>query len=132
MMLTFQPRYRLPGLRNPDMNGLRKTILELGGEFGEATLLYDGKHMARLILIFHDDYGYYLKYRNDDGKEWLSLADATRLKEVVTPDDWEASVGLFVPLPEAWDAIKHFCECGERSDEIVWIRPSEVPAGGNW
>ena len=79
-MLTFQPRYKLPELRNPDLNELRKTISELGGEFGEATLVYEGKQTARLILIFHDDYGYYLKYRNNEGKEWLSLGDASRLR----------------------------------------------------
>ena len=131
-MLIFQPRYKLPELRNPDLNELRKTIYELGGEFGEATLLYEGEQTATLILIFHDDYGYYLKYRNSDRKEWLSLSDASRLQEVITPDDWEASIGLFVPLPQAWGAIKDFCESGERSAGIEWIRPSEMPTGGNW
>ena len=130
--LTFQPRYKLPEVRNPDLNEFRQTILECGDEFGEATLVYEGEQTATLILIFHDQYGYYLKYRNSDREEWLSLGDASRLKEVVTPDDWEASVGLFVPLPRAWQAIKDFCESGERSAGIMWIRPSEIPAGGNW
>ena len=45
-----------------------------------------------LILINDAELGYYLKYFDPEGKEWLSLGNRDRLWEVVCPDDWEASV----------------------------------------
>jgi hypothetical protein len=130
--VTFSPRYAIPEATDPDPIWLRDLILrpsEPGREFGEATITFrDGDREASLILIVDRTLGYYLIL----GKhEWLSLGDRGRLTEVVCPDDWEASAGLFVPAEKAWAAISEFCASGMRSDAIEWIRPSEVPAGGN-
>ena len=130
----FQPRYVIKSVRNPDLDWLRDLILEPflpGREFGEAFIEYrDGQQSVSLILLSDRQLGYYLKHFL--GKEtWLSLGDAARLSEVVCPDDWEASAGLFVSPADAWSAIREFCLTGSRSSAIQWIRPSEVPPDGN-
>jgi hypothetical protein len=92
----------------------------------------DGGNRSTLILLSHDELGHYLKYSDSKGDEWLSLGNANRLAEVVMPDDWEASAGLFVAVERAWPAIKDFCQFGIRSEKIEWIRPADMPEGGNW
>jgi hypothetical protein len=133
--ILFQPRYAIRSVRNPDLEWLRDVILDPfcpGREFGEALIDFDDGHrLRRMILIADRDLGYYLKY-DPGGDTWLSLGDASRLSEVVCPDDWQASAGLFVPAEQAWLAVSEFCRSGERSTAIKWIRPGEVPVDGNW
>ena len=63
---------------------------------------------------------------------WLSLGDRSRLSEVVCPDDWKVSAGLFVPTDKAWLVIRQFCESGTRSNDIEWITPDDMPDDGNY
>jgi hypothetical protein len=134
--VTFEPRYALPRMRNPDLELLRDIILDPSGtgrEFGDAvTSFEDGGNRSTLILLSHDELGYYLRYSDSEEDEWLSLGNANRLAEVVMPDDWEASAGLFVAVERAWPAIEDFCQFGIRSEKIEWVRPADMPEGGNW
>jgi hypothetical protein len=133
--VTFKPRYVLREVANPHMDWLRQVILDPfkpGQEFGEAIIEFDdGQRAAWMILITDLALGYYLKV-GPTGDEWLSLGDRRRLAEVVCSDDWQASAGLFIPPKRAWKAIHHFCEFGTRSNAVEWIRPHDVPDGGNW
>jgi hypothetical protein len=131
----FEPRYVLPWTRNPDLEELRRIFLHPNGpgwQFGDAMIRYDERgQQFTLIVLSHPELGYYLKYL-DSCDEWLSLGDASRLAEVVIPDDWEASAGLFIAPDQAWLAIKEFCLSGKRTNQIAWITPDQVPDEGNW
>lgn len=142
---VFSPRYShlLPEeMRRPDLETLGRLILTPDGpgwEFSEAGIDYyldDARH-HHLIVLGHPELGYYLQFLGPKGcfgpdDIWLSLGNRKRLGEVVCPDDWEASAGLFVPRSLAWVAIRHFCTTGERSEEIEWISPRDMPDTGNW
>jgi hypothetical protein len=141
---VFSPRYShlLPEeMRHPDLGTLGRIILNPQGpgwEFSEAGIDYlDGGRRTHLIVLQHPKLGYYLHYVGPGGIKdpddiWLSLGDRSRLGEVVCPDDWEASAGLFVPPSLAWEAIRHFCTSGTRSPVVEWISPRDVPENGNW
>jgi hypothetical protein len=133
--VLFAPRYAIRPVRDPDPDWLRDLILDPfrpGREFGEARATFrDGDRTAELILIADRGLGYFLKWE-PTGDTWLSLGDPSRLAEMVCPDDWQASAGLFVPAEKAWLAIHEFCRTGGRSSEVAWIRPEDVPAEGNW
>ena len=85
-----------------------------------------------MIVLSDPELGYYLKYFDANEEEWLSLGDRGRLQEVVCPDDREASAGLFVRPEAARLAIREFCQSGTRASEVAWIRPENMPDGGNW
>jgi hypothetical protein len=133
--ITFEPRYTLTSLVNPDVAELRDLILEPfkpGREYGEATITFEsGGRSVATILIADRSLGLYLQYGAPDDT-WLSLGDRRRLTDVVCPDDWKVSAGLFVSCAKAWPVIEEFCRTGSRSDHIDWIRPADVPEGGNW
>ena len=139
------PRYAhlLPEhMRTPDLDQLEQLVLNPDGPgwlFSEAGVDYflDDGRKHRLIILGATDLGYYLQFLGPNGcfgpdDIWLSLGDRSRLSEVVCPDDSEASAGLFVSPPLAWQAIRHFCTTGERSSAIEWINHLEVPESGNW
>jgi|APIni6443716594_1056825.scaffolds.fasta_scaffold1217404_1 hypothetical protein len=131
----FEPRYAIRRVRNPEPDWLRDVILDPfrpGREFGEALIEFrEEERRLSMILIADRELGYYLKY-DPTADTWLSLGDASRLSEVVCPDDWEASAGLFVSPEDAWVVISEFCRTGQRSSAIHWIRPIEIPEDGNW
>lgn len=133
--LIFEPRYAVRTTRNPALDWLRDLILDPfreGREFGEASLTFrDDGRSAELILIADRELGYYLKY-DPTGDTWLSLGDSDRLSEVVCPDDWQVSAGLFVPPEKTLLVIQEFAQSGTRSEAIAWIRPEDVPEEGNW
>lgn len=129
-------------MRCPDLKSLEELVLHPdspGWQFSEAGIDYflDDGRKCHLIVLADSKLGYYLQYQGPDGcfgpdDIWLSLGDRSRLGEVVCPDDWEASAGLFVPRPLAWQAIHYFCTTGGRSPMIEWISHLEVPETGNW
>lgn len=106
---------------------------------GGATLDFetdDGRKLSLLILP-NDSIGYYLHYLEEaNGRivnDWLSLWDENRLSEDAScSDQWMASVGLFLPADSAAVAVEEFARTGQRSQDIRWIRPSELPDDGNW
>jgi hypothetical protein len=85
-------------------------------------------------MIGNSDLGVYLSYRKWDGRvrqqrSYVAKGDLSRLGEFVrslhgTP----LSVGLFVPFPVAWKAVKEFIETdGELPTSIEWIASSDLP-----
>ena len=95
---------------------------------------FDDNHEVSLMIEPNPDYGIYLHFMNDDeGIEMLSLHDRNRLSEVVEyNDEMYASMGLFLPLEDAWKAISDFVATGQVSDKISWISVNEMPEDGNW
>lgn len=142
---SCHPRYGhlIPeAMRCPDLKSLEQLILHPDGpgwQFSEEGIDYflDDGRKHHLIVLGDSKLGYYLQYQGPNGcfgpeDIWLSLGDRSRLGEVVCPDDWEASAGLFVPLPLAWQAIHYFCTSGGQSPMIEWISHLEIPETGNW
>jgi hypothetical protein len=123
-------------MKNPDLVVLRDIILHPAGpghEFGEALIEYAQAGKAGTLIVLSDrKLGYYLKYLDATRSEWLSLGDKSRLSEVVCPDDWQASAGLFLAPDDAWNAIREFSESGQKSVGVTWIRPQDMPPDGNW
>lgn len=139
------PRYShlIPeAMRCPDLELLEQLVLHPdapGWQFSEAGIDYflDDGRKHHLIVLGDSELGYYLQYHGPQGcfgsdEVWLSLGDRSRLGEVICPDDWEVSIGLFVSRPLAWQAIRYFCTTGGRSSVIEWISHLEVPETGNW
>jgi hypothetical protein len=94
----------------------------------------DNGHEVTLMIEPNPDYGIYLRFVDDEeGIELLSLSDKNNLSEVVeVNDDLYASLGLFVPIEEAWKAISDFVTTGRASDRIEWISVEDMPEDGNW
>ena len=110
--VVFDPRYALRPVVNPAPEWLQDFILDPfrpGREFGEALISFrEGDRSVSMILLADCELGYYLKYE-PGGDTWLSLGDRARLSEVVCPDDWEASAGLFVSPTKVLQAVCDFC-----------------------
>jgi hypothetical protein len=129
-------------MRQPDLDMLEKLVLNPDGpgwRFSEAGIDYhfDDGRKHHLTVLGDDDLGYYLQFSGSQGcfgpnEIRLSLGDRSRLGEVVCPDDWEASAGLFISRPHAWQAIRHFCTTGGLWSNIEWISIDKMPDNGNW
>lgn len=63
------------------------------------------------------------------GEAYCSKGDLTRLRELVrTRHDDPMPVGLFIPFPNAWLAVKEFIETdGQLPKSIEWIKSSDLP-----
>jgi hypothetical protein len=132
-VVSFEPRYALPATRQPDPEAVRSLLLAPGGEWGEAVARFeDAGGRSELLVLSHPPLGYYLRHTAPDRSVRLSVWDDGRLAEVVEPDDWRASAGLFVPPPLAAEAVAEFLRSGGRWPGVRWEPPAVVPAGGNW
>lgn len=100
---------------------------------GDAALeVIDDGGKKELIIMPHEKYGFYLQYTEGPGT-WLSLGDRRSLSHVaICLNEWRVSVGLFLPAAEAWAAVAHFFKTAQRSPQVEWITPEEIPEGGNY
>ena len=96
--------------------------------------LEQGKGRIDLCLnivgnAFHGVYFQYRKFGGGRSEVYYSKGDLRRLREwVVTQDGDMMSVGLFVPLESAWQAVKDFIESdGALPQSIAWIAGRDVP-----
>ncbi len=94
----------------------------------------DSKKTATLMIGPNVEYGLYLHFVDHiSKKDLLSLYDKSKLNEVAeTAEEIYASVGLFLPVETAWQAIQEFAETGNASSKICWITPDSIPDDGNW
>lgn len=105
--------------------------------------------IKRLSVGFHEKLGLYLTYeefydaivrtvkKNEKkvrlSEEYLALHKKSQLKKVVEIyNELYVSKGLLMPPELAWKGIESFIKSGERSTELKWITPDEIPKGGNW
>jgi hypothetical protein len=104
------------------------------GLYGTDYLPASEQVTVNLSMTGNPDLGVTLFYRKWDGRirrkqTYNSRGDLRRLGEFVrslhgTP----LSVGLFVPFPVAWKAVKEFIETdGELPTGIEWIANSDLP-----
>lgn len=124
---------------DPDPSPLQKLFVNPPEDYwltgsGSALVRWTREPKAQLIIGYNEDYGFYLQFVPDHGEPSLSLHDRSQLDTVAEAcDDWEASVGLFIPAERAWLAVEDFCRTGAPSPRIEWIAPAdEIPDGGNW
>jgi len=134
-----QPTGRV--IENISITEMKKYILDefegywrQGSGDGLINFFIDGANRYSMLIEPNEQYGIYLQYiDNETDEHWLSLFDENVLNEVVeTADEIYASIGLFLPIVRAWDAIKEFLMTGKRSELITWVKPDIIPADGNW
>ncbi|MDE7292869.1 MAG: hypothetical protein K2N72_00440 [Oscillospiraceae bacterium] len=105
--------------------------------------------MKCLTVGFYEELGLYLTYGEYYDKEvgtvtgkkticrmsddWLAVYDETKLDRVVDIYfELYVSEGLLLPQELAWKGIEEFIKTGEKSAELKWITPDELPEEGNW
>lgn len=91
---------------------------------------------ASLTMIGNPELGVYLSYDKWDGRvrkkyNYNSRGDLARLGEfVLSLHKTPLSVGLFVPFPVAWTAVKEFMDTdGALPGSIEWIAADKLPPG---
>ncbi|MDC7785671.1 Imm1 family immunity protein [Rhodoplanes sp. TEM] len=109
----------------------------------EAEGLYDtegltpetGRVDVTLYMCGHPDHGVYLVYHKWDGRthqkdEYSSKGDLRRLHEWAYSRQGDPlPIGLFVPFPKAWFAVKEFIETdGKLPTSIEWVADKDIPA----
>ena len=94
-----------------------------------------GRVDVHLYMVRNFQHGVMFAYSKWDGRTktgegFSSKGDLTRLREwVPVHQGGRVPVGLFVPFPDAWSAIREFLSSGgERPTSIEWIDDGELPA----
>ena len=93
---------------------------------------FEGRIDIRLSMWGNPDLGVLLIYSKRGGgyrEDYTSKGDLTKLKQLVRSlHDTPLPVGLFIPFPKAWLAVKEFIETeGQLPTSIAWIKNSELP-----
>lgn len=112
-----------------------------GGNFS-AEGMYGTEHLSpktgrvdvRLYLFGNARHGVYFLYDKWDGRlgrkfRYNSKGDLSWLREYVRPRHATIiPVGLFIPYPVAWKALKEYIERdGELPESIEWIADEDLP-----
>ncbi|UZE47603.1 Imm1 family immunity protein [Rhodopseudomonas sp. P2A-2r] len=108
--------------------------MDVKGLDGTAALPEINQVGAALAMVGKPELGVYLAYDKWDGREqkkfnYNARGDLSRLGEFVRSlHDTPLSVGLFIPFPLAWKAVKEFMETdGEIPTSIEWIASKDLP-----
>lgn len=64
-------------------------------------------------------------------QDWFAKGDLTRLKRWVRTRHAERMpIGLYIPFPEAWLAVKEFMKTeGQLPTSIEWVKSGDLPPG---
>lgn len=105
-----------------------------GIEGTEHLPLGGGRIDIRLSMWGNPDLGVLLIYSKRGGgrrEDYTSKGDLTKLKTWVRSlHDTPLPVGLFVPFPTAWKAVKEFIKTeGRLPTSIEWVKNSDLPPG---
>ena len=108
--------------------------LSAEGLNGTENLPFNDQSSVDLSMIGNSDHGVYLWYSKWDGRlkrksSYAAKGDLSRLVEFVESLHGDPlSIGLFVPFPMAWKAVKEFIERdGELPKSIEWLRAEDIP-----
>ncbi len=95
--------------------------------------LKESKKQLDISIAAVKEYGVYIGV-SDENQSYLSLSDRDKLENVVDVwgDGLYVSEGLFISPRLAWRCICGLLETGERSGEIEWITPDDLPEEGNY
>jgi len=94
-----------------------------------------GRKDIHLLMWGNPDLGVLLQYARIGGgvprQDWFSKGDLTKLKRWVRSlHDTPLPVGLFIPFPVAWEAVKEFMATeGQLPSSIEWVKSSDLPPG---
>jgi len=109
--------------------------MKVEGLHGTAGLPEIDQVKATLFMIGNRDFGVYLQYDKWDGRirhkySYVPKGDLSRIREFVKSlHGTELSVGLFIPFPVAWKAVKQFMETdGGLTTSIEWIASRDLPS----
>ncbi|ODR96864.1 hypothetical protein AUC70_13845 [Methyloceanibacter stevinii] len=96
----------------------------LAGKRVDLDLYLYGMPGLGVLLIYHKHGGGYQE-------EYTSVGDMSRLKEwVENLHQTKLPIGLFIPFPRAYDAVKEFIETdGELPKCIEWVANKDLPYG---
>jgi hypothetical protein len=110
--------------------------LDVDGMYGTGDRAEMDRVAAHLYMTGNRDLGVYLAYSKWDGRirrkySYSPKGDLSRLGEFVESlHETRLSVGLFIPFPAAWKAVKEFMETnGELPTSIEWIATRDFPPG---
>jgi hypothetical protein len=110
--------------------------LDVNGMYGTGDRAEIDRVKAHLYMTGNRDLGVYLVYSKWDGRirrqySYSPKGDLSRLGEFVESlHETPLSVGLFIPFPEAWKAVKEFMETdGELPTSVEWIATRDLPPG---
>ena len=107
--------------------------LRVKGVGDTETLSYaEGRIDHDLAMWGNPDNGALLIYSRLGGGQrvgWASKGDMTRIREWVRSlHDDPLPVGLFIPFPKAWLAVKEFMETeGQLPTSIEWVKCEDLP-----
>jgi hypothetical protein len=108
--------------------------MSVDGLYGTAGRPEIDQVKATLFMFGNPGLGAYLIYDKWDGRirhkySYATKGDLSRLGESVkTLHGTPLSVGLFIPFPVAWKAVKEFMETdGELPTSIEWIAAGDLP-----
>jgi hypothetical protein len=103
-------------------------------ETGPEDVKADSYVRVDLYINGHRDHGVTFAYGRWDGslkerRGYSSKGDLSRLHEFVySQHGTPLSLGLFVPFPAAWQALKEFIETdGQLPKNIEWINDDDLP-----
>lgn len=103
-----------------------------GANEGGRLAMGRGQFDVSLSMYGNPDHGVLLIYERHGGginETYSSKGDMSRIKEWVrTLHDDAMPVGLFIPFPEAWKAVKEFIETeGALPKSIEWVANDDLP-----
>ena len=107
----------------------------LGVDGTEHLARFKGRKDIKLSMWGNPDLGVLLQYSRVGGGvprlDWFSKGDLTKLKRWVrTMHADRMPVGLYIPFPNAWLAVKEFMETeGNLPTSIEWVKSSDLPDG---
>ena len=108
--------------------------IDIDGLYGTEDRAEIDRVGVHLYMIGNRDLGVYLIYDKWDGRirqkyKYAAKGDLSRLGQFVeSRHETPLSVGLFVPFPVAWKAVKEFMETdGELPTSIEWIASRDLP-----
>ena len=115
-------------MANPDILFLEDLFLRAGSEFwssgsGDAYLdCNDVGLSSRLEILFHNDYGFYLRYQapGSDFNSFNPAAGTDKVQVYVGGHPLYFPASYFIDRRKAFITAMLFCESGMRADAIEW------------
>jgi hypothetical protein len=108
--------------------------MEIEGLYGTADKPEIDQVKVHLTMVGTPDFGVFLYYRRWDGRirqsqDCFSKGDMSRIREWLrTLQSDLRPIGLFIPYPQAWKAVKEFMERdGELPTSIEWVGSHDLP-----
>ncbi len=120
----------------PDLRLIKILILYVDAEFwtagsGQAWFTYlDDDKNYQLVLTFHTDYGFHVRYKVEGESIKVSLGESGdyehSVETFVGGDPWILPTKFFVTREQTWQAVEEFCTTGNKTDTITWTDNRDI------